>query len=91
MSTAKQRNRWQCGDAADSKEVRQGTPSAASGILIGPLQFLLLKQEGFAQKNYGERRYSCQSMGQFTCRTHGNGVASNNCPLFFHLSIQNQP
>jgi hypothetical protein len=33
MRAAKQRDRWQGGDAAD-KEVRQGVSNAASGILI---------------------------------------------------------
>ena len=37
MSAAKQRGRWQGGDAADSAEVWQGAPNAASGILIAPL------------------------------------------------------
>ncbi len=37
MSAAKQRGRWKSGDAADSKEVRQGGSNTASGIVIGPL------------------------------------------------------
>lgn len=37
MSVAERRGRWQGGDAADSTDVRQGDPNAASGILIEPL------------------------------------------------------
>ena len=37
MSVAERRDRWQGGGAADSTDVRQGDPNAASGILIEPL------------------------------------------------------
>ena len=55
MSAAKRLGRWQGGGAADSTQVRQGVPSAASGILLELLNKIANFYDEYKSERYSNR------------------------------------